>query len=117
MSDLDTVNPLFGGMPHLSTEEGLTLSDFFGMAVAGFFRQFLAADYRQVHADLYGNRGAADVDCGFAVQIPAQRAGGKFLDVGLQWNAVHGDAYRLGLRAKMRTADRARGLGCHWILP
>src|SRR5438552_937388 len=76
-------------------------------------RKLFAADDGQVHADLHRHRLAADLDRRLAVEVPTERAGREFLDLGDEWHVVDDHRNRLGVAAKVGPADGASGFLGH----
>src|SRR5262249_19319003 len=74
----------------------------------GVGRQLLAADDRQIHADLHGHRLAVDLDRRLVVDVPAEGTGGELLDDGVERFVVDGNRQRLGVLAELGPADGAR---------
>src|SRR5262249_8764472 len=72
---------------------------------------------RQVQSDLDRYHLAVDLDAGLAVEIPAERAGGEFLHLGLERDIVDGHAHRLGFRAEFVPRDRTGRFLGHGVPP
>src|SRR5690242_572141 len=97
----------------LSSDGGAGRHLLMGLYASGSFPwgEFFRANDRQVESDLHADRLVIDLDRRLAVEIPAERTGREFLDLGNQRDAIDNDFDRLGVVDELGAGNRTVGLG------